>query len=67
MDNEKSLPQIMYEAYCEQTGWRSAVTGAALPQWNQCSKAVQRAWDASSNAALDWMIEHRVNVEKESR
>lgn len=42
----KELAQELYEAYCEHTGWKSAVTGAALPPWPEVGRAVQDAWRA---------------------
>ena len=45
-----SLGQIAYEAYCKQTGGRSAVTGAPLPTWDQQSDAIKAAWEAAAQA-----------------
>ena len=42
----KELAAELYEAYCEATGWKSAVTGADLPQWNDTTREVQDAWRA---------------------
>lgn len=38
------LAKIAYEAYCETTGWKSAVTGADLPPFNKTPQAVQEGW-----------------------
>lgn len=41
----------MYEAYAGHTGWKSAVTGADLPQWADVPQAVRDAWIAVAKAA----------------
>lgn len=48
-DNKLS-GQIAYEAYCESTGWKSAVSGQPLPQWEQVKHDIKRAWQAAGNA-----------------
>lgn len=53
----KPLDQILYEAYCEEAGWKSAVTGAPLPQYDQCPDAVKRCWRATADAAMEWAFE----------
>jgi len=57
MDKGKPLDQILYEAYCESTGWKSAVTGAVLPQYDQCPPAVVAGWRAVADAAMEWADE----------
>jgi len=52
--NGKSLDQILYEAYCEKAEWKSAVTGAPLPQWTDCSGPVKDCWWAVAEAAIEW-------------
>ena len=52
--NGKSLDQILYEAYCEKAEWKSAVTGAPLPQWTDCSRSVKDCWWAVAEAAIEW-------------
>lgn len=37
-----------YEAYCRQTGWKSLVSGAPLPQWPELSAEIQSAWSCSA-------------------
>lgn len=48
--NERSwtyeLARKAYEAYCGSTGWKSAVTGADLPPFDNCPKAVKDGWVA---------------------
>lgn len=45
----KTPGQLAYEAYCETTGWKSAVSGAPLPQWTEVKPEIVKAWE---NAAL---------------
>lgn len=54
MKNDKSLDRILYEAYCERAEWKSAVTGASLPQWEACSDLVKDCWWAAAEAAIEW-------------
>lgn len=48
----KSYGQIAYEAYCETTEWRSLVTKASLPQWNNVKPEIQNAWSNAANAVI---------------
>lgn len=51
METEESyLGRIAYEAYCETTGWKSAITGADLPQFYSTPLAVQTGWIAAAQA-----------------
>jgi hypothetical protein len=50
------LAQYLYEAYCCHTEWKSAVTGAPLPQWQNISPAVRDAWYATARAAQAFSI-----------
>ena len=45
--------QIAYEAYCKNTGWKSLVSGAKLPSWNELRPEIQAAWRAAAQAILD--------------
>lgn len=47
------LGKIAYEAYCETTGWKSAVTGADLPPFEKTPEAVQKGWIAAAKAVKD--------------
>jgi len=47
------LGRIAYEAYCETTNWKSAVTGADLPGFYSTSEAVRTGWIASAKAVID--------------
>lgn len=47
------LAEKLYNAYCESTGWKSAVTGAPLPPWcdlvaDESRKAVVEGWLAAA-------------------
>lgn len=51
MESEECyLGRTAYEAYCETTGWKSAVTGADLPQFYDTPAAVQAGWIAAAQA-----------------
>jgi len=51
MESEESyLGRIAYEAYCEATGWKSAVTGTDLPKFYDAPAAVQIGWIAAAQA-----------------
>ena len=51
MESEENyLGRTAYEAYCETTGWKSAVTGADLPKFYDTPKAVQVGWIAAAQA-----------------
>ncbi len=41
------LAQRAYEAYADNTQWKSVATGATLPPWEQLSETIQAAWKAS--------------------
>lgn len=47
----KTTGQITYEAYAENTGWKSAISGARLPPWDGQIEAVKAAWEAAAKAA----------------
>lgn len=53
----ESLGKVAYEAYCERTGGRSAVTGERLPEWEQVQPVVQDAWDAAGRAVASTVLE----------
>ena len=48
----KSLGQVCYEAYCKNTGGKSLVSGAILPQWNALSDRTKEAWEAAASAVV---------------
>lgn len=43
----KTWGQIAYEAYCAVTDWKSLVSGAALPQWDDVRSEIKEAWEKS--------------------
>mgnify|MGYP000903260148 CR=1 FL=1 len=47
----EKLAKHLYEAYCEHTGGKSAVTGHPLPKWDDVAPAVRDAWHATAKAA----------------
>ncbi len=51
----KTIGQLAYEAYAGQTGWKSAVSGAPLPQYDAQAEAVVMAWEAAGSAVQDHM------------
>ena len=55
MEN-KTLGQIAYEAYCATTDWKSAISGAPLPQYNVQNPKVIEAWEAAGNAVVDSVV-----------
>ncbi len=44
------LGRIAYEAYCDSTEWKSAITGQPLPIFEQSPEPVRRAWIAAAAA-----------------
>lgn len=52
-EKHKSLGQLSYEAYCGQTGWKSAVSGALLPGWENVNPAIRAAWESAGRAVSE--------------
>ena len=51
MESEENyLGRTAYEAYCETTGWKSAVTGADLPRFYDTPQEVQKGWCSAAQA-----------------
>ena len=46
----KETAQVLYEAYCEHTGWKSLASGQDLPQWSGLREDIKEAWRASARA-----------------
>jgi hypothetical protein len=44
-----------YEGYCRYTGWKSAVTGDTLPEWENLSGTIKNAWFAAVTSALNFI------------
>jgi len=47
---EKTPGQLAYEAYCETTGWKSAISGAPLPQWSEVKPEIVKGWENAAAA-----------------
>lgn len=43
--------RVAYAGYCQATDGKSLVSGEPLPEWDQLSEAIQRAWMAAADAA----------------
>lgn len=48
-----SYGKVAYDAYCEDTGGVSLVTGDKLPRHADLPVEIRRAWDAAAEAVLD--------------
>jgi hypothetical protein len=46
------LGRIAYEAYCDTTNWKSVVTGAALPIFDETPQAMKTAWITAAQAVV---------------
>ena len=46
------LEEVAYNAYCESTGGKSAVTGDKLPEFQATRESVQVAWKHSTIAVI---------------
>ena len=44
------LGRVAYEAYCGETDWKSLVSGAALPQWDDLKPEIREAWAVAAEA-----------------
>lgn len=49
------MGQIAYEAYCEQSGGVSLISGAKLPCWDEQKLEIKEAWAAAALAV--WHID----------
>lgn len=47
---EYTLAKIAYDAYCADTNWKSAISGADLPPFSGLTDPVVQAWIASARA-----------------
>ena len=45
-----ALGRVAYEAYCGNTGWKSLVSGADLPQWDALKPEIRAAWEIAAEA-----------------
>jgi len=53
------LGRLAYEAYCNTTNWKSVISGADLPQFDQCPEAVKIGWIAAADAVNNEVSEYR--------
>lgn len=44
------LGKVAYEAYCQNSGGVSLVSGAKLPVWEELKPEIRSAWDAAAQA-----------------
>lgn len=49
----KPLHEVAYDAYCESTDYKSAVTGDPLPEFDQTNERVQAAWKHSTRRVIE--------------
>jgi len=45
--------KVAYDAYCDTVGWKSAITGSALPQFANSSPAVRIGWMKAAAAVVN--------------
>jgi hypothetical protein len=57
----KRLAEVAYNAYCETTGWKSAITGAYLPPFDKVPDKVRDGWVASALAVARVILDERRN------
>ena len=50
MTNEEVLGKIAYDAYRADTGGKSLVSGAAIPEWEELDVRIRLAWVAAARA-----------------
>jgi len=53
---KKSLGQVAYEAYFEQSKGKSLISGAPLPEFGAQRQDVQAAWEAAADAVTAALI-----------
>lgn len=46
--------EIAYNAYCNQSGWKSLASGADLPPFAATKPEIQAAWEVAAQAVLDF-------------
>jgi hypothetical protein len=51
---DQSLGEIAYGAYCEAVSYQS-VRGETLPNWEDQSEELQKAWDVAGEAVADYL------------
>lgn len=48
--------QLAYEAYCAHTDWKSLISGAPLPQWDDVKPEIKAAWKTVTQALMNECI-----------
>lgn len=48
--------KVAYEAYCCKTGWKSLVSGAQLPSWDELKQEIRDAWEAAAMAVKNFGV-----------
>lgn len=46
----EDLGEVAYAAYCARTGWKSLISGASLPSWQDVPSEIRSAWRAAAAA-----------------
>lgn len=46
------LGKVAYEGYFKKCDGKSLISGAALPTWENQSKAIQEAWEEAAEAVV---------------
>lgn len=59
----KSIAQILYEGYCNHTGWKSLASGQDLPQWDALREDIKKAWEASGVGLSTYIDEDAMRTE----
>ncbi len=50
--NNTKLGKVAYEGYCQRTGWKSLISGADLPPFEQLPAAIKEAWEAAADQVV---------------
>jgi hypothetical protein len=46
------MAAVAYDGYCRQTGYKSLISGAALPPFDKLTDSIKDAWAAAAIAIL---------------
>ena len=52
----KTAGQYAYEFYCKETGGKSLVSGAHLPDWNNLKPAIRNAWEQAATGVTVYLV-----------
>ncbi len=56
VESDDPLGKVAYEAYCQQTGWKSLATGDPLPAWVDQGERIRLAWGSAALAVMDAVL-----------